>query len=471
VAITLPKTKIVCTIGPASDTPEVIRELIAGGMRVARLNFSHGTHVDHEKKIHAIRKIAEELGKPVAILQDLGGPKIRVGDIPDPGIRLEPGRHIILTTQIVAGSQQRISVSYPLLNEQVAAGDRILLADGFLELRVAAVSGSEIHCEIITGGVLTSHKGINLPTGSIRMPSMTDKDRDDLHFGLGLDVDYVALSFVRTAADIQDIKEIIRRENKHTPVIAKIEKHEAIDHYDDILDAADAIMVARGDLGVEIPLEEVPGIQKRLIQKANALGKPVITATQMLRSMVDAPRPTRAEASDVANAVLDGTDAVMLSEETATGNYPVQALHYMIRIVAEAEKTYPHDRYLKMVPEKEISDAVTYAACVLADHLDAAAILAPTRSGRTAIHISRFRPKQPIIAFTPSQPTLRQLSLFRGIYPRMILNHRDTDDLIEKVSQKAVETGDLIEGDTAVITAGNPVWVAGMTNMIRVMSL
>jgi len=234
------------------------------------------------KKIHSIRKIAEELGKPVVILQDLGGPKIRVGDIPDPGIRLEPGRHIILTTQAVAGSQQRISVSYPLLNEQVATGDRILLADGFLELRVAAVSGSEIHCEIITGGVLTSHKGINLPTGSIRMPSMTDKDRDDLHFGLGHDADYVALSFVRTSADIHAIKEIIRRENKHTPVIAKIEKHEAIDHFADILDAADGIMVARGDLGVEIPLEEVPSIQKRLIQKANALGKPVITATQML---------------------------------------------------------------------------------------------------------------------------------------------------------------------------------------------
>ena len=350
--ITLPKTKIVCTIGPASETPETIRELIANGMRVARLNFSHGTHSDHGKKIHTIRKIAEDLGKPVAILQDLGGPKIRVGHIPDPGVRIEPGQDIILTTQTVEGSKQRISVSYPLLGEEVKAGDRILLADGFLELRVRSVNGSEIHCKVITGGVLTSHKGINLPTGTIRMPSMTDKDREDLHFCLGHDVDYIALSFVRTAADIRNIKEIIRQENKNTPVIAKIEKHEAIDHYEDILDAADAIMVARGDLGVEIPLEEVPGIQKRLIQKANDLGKPVITATQMLRSMVDAPRPTRAEASDAANAVLDGTDAVMLSEETATGNYPIQAVQYMIRILAEAEKEYPHDRYLKMVPEK-----------------------------------------------------------------------------------------------------------------------
>ena len=466
--ITLPKTKIICTIGPVSESPEVIRKLIAGGMSVARLNFSHGTLSEHEQKINIIRKIAKEMDKPIAIMQDLGGPKIRVGYIPNPGIRIEPGQYIILTTKKVEGSRQRISVSYPLLGEEVKVGDRILLADGFLELRVRSVHGSEIHCGVITGGVLTSHKGINLPAGTVNLPSMTEKDREDLHFGLAHDVDYIALSFVRTGADIRGIKEIIRRENKDTPVIAKIEKHEAIDHYEDILDAADAIMVARGDLGVEIPLEEVPGIQKRLIQKANASGKPVITATQMLRSMVDAQRPTRAEASDVANAVLDGTDAVMLSEETATGNYPVQAVQYMIRIIAETEKTYPHDRYLKMLPEREISDAVTYAACVLADHLDVTAILAPTQSGRTAIHISRFRPKQPIIAFTPSQTTMRRLSLFRGVYPSLISDLRDTDDMIGKVSKRAVETGLISEGDLVVITAGHPVWVAGMTNMIRV---
>jgi pyruvate kinase len=464
----LPKTKIVGTIGPASQAPETIRELIASGMSVARLNFSHGTYSDHEQKINNIRRIAGEMDKPVAILQDLGGPKIRVGHIPDPGVRLEPGQMIILTDQTVEGSLQRISVSYPFLGEAVKAGDRIMLADGFLELRVRSINGSEIHCEVITGGVLTSHKGINLPSGTIPMLSMTDKDHEDLHFGLDHDVDYVALSFVRTAADIQNIKEIIHQKNKNTPVIAKIEKHEAIDHYEEILEVADGIMVARGDLGVEIPLEEVPGIQKRLIQKANAVGKPVITATQMLRSMVDAPRPTRAEASDVANAVLDGTDAVMLSEETAAGNYPVQAVRYMVRIVAEAEKTYPHDRYLKMVPAKEISDAVSYAVCVLADHLDAAALLAPTQSGRTAIHISRFRPKQPIVAFTPSLTTVRRLVLFRGISPHLIPDPRDTDDMIDKVSEKALEAGDLSEGDLAVITAGHSVSGAGMTNMIRV---
>ncbi len=466
--INLPKTKIVCTIGPACETPETIRELISNGMSVARLNFSHGTHQDHGKKIQIIREIARDLGKPVAILQDLGGPKIRIGHIPDPGVRIEPGQIVILTTRTVEGSKQCISVSYPLLNEQVKANDRILLADGFLELSVRRIDGPDIHCEVITGGVLTSHKGINLPSGTLHMPSMTDKDQEDLMFGLDHGVDYIALSFVRKAADIRKIKEIIARENKNTPVIAKIEKHEAIHHYDEILDAADAIMVARGDLGVEIALEEVPGIQKRLIQKANALGKPVITATQMLRSMVDAPRPTRAEASDVANAVLDGTDAVMLSEETATGNYPVQALQYMIRIIAEAEKTYPHDRYLKMVPKKEVSDAVSYAVCVMADHLDAAVILAPTKSGRTATYISRFRPKQPILAFTPDRTTMRQLSLFRGIYPCLIPNLKNTDDIIEKVIKLSFDAGDLSTGDLAIITAGQPVWVAGMTNMMQV---
>ena len=349
----LPKTKIVCTIGPSSESPEVIRELIASGMRIARLNFSHGTHTEHEKKMNTIRKIAEEMAKPVAILQDLGGPKIRVGYIPDPGVRLEPGHDIILTPQTVEGSAQRISVTYPLLCAVVKAGDRILLADGFLELSVLAVTGSEIHCTVITGGILTFRKGINLPTRTIDMPSMTDKDREDLLFGLAHDVDYVALSFVRTAEDIQTIKAITRRENKDTPVIAKIEKHEAIDNYKDILETADAIMVARGDLGVEIPLEEVPILQKQLIQKANASGKPVITATQMLRSMLDAPQPTRAEASDVANAVLDGTDAVMLSEETASGDYPVQSVQYMARILAEAEKVYPTISTLKWCQKRK----------------------------------------------------------------------------------------------------------------------
>ncbi|MBW2174573.1 MAG: pyruvate kinase, partial [Deltaproteobacteria bacterium] len=306
----MPLTKIVCTIGPATRSPEIVRALVQNGMNVARLNFSHGNHSEHQEQIRVIRKVSAELDQPVAILQDLGGPKIRVGIIPDPGARLEVGQTFILTNQPVQGTSERVSVSYSSLPEEVKEGDQILLADGFIELVVKGAGGSEISCEVVTGGLLTSHKGLNLPTRSIQAPSLTDKDREDLVFGLENEVDYVALSFVRTAGEIVRVKDIIRDGGEDTPVIAKIEKHEAVDHIEEIMEVADGIMVARGDLGVEIPLEKVPVVQKMLIRRANASGKPVITATQMLRSMVDSPRPTRAEATDVANAVLDGTDAV-----------------------------------------------------------------------------------------------------------------------------------------------------------------
>jgi len=467
----IPKTKIVCTIGPASGLPEVIRKLIQHGMSVARLNFSHGSQSDHKEKINIIRNISNELGRPVAILQDLAGPKIRVGCIPDPGVRLETGKTFILTTQNIEGSSERVSVSYPDLSGEVKKEDRILLADGFMELKVRSVKGSEVECEVITGGVLTSHKGINLPTGTIKAPSLTDKDREDLLFGLRNEVDYVALSFVRAAEDILKVKEIIRHEGKDTPVIAKIEKHEAIDHIEEIMEASYGIMVARGDLGVEIPLEEVPNIQKMLIRRANALGKPVITATQMLRSMVASPRPTRAEAADVANAVLDGTDAVMLSEETAMGRYPVEAVQFMSRIVENAEKNYPHDRYLRLIPERDVSDSVAHASCDLMDHLDASAIVAPTQSGKTAEHISRFRPRKAVIALSPNPVTVRRLALFWGCLPRLVPNPRDTDDMIEKAALTALESGYVSKGDLVIITAGQPVWVAGSTNMVRVKRL
>lgn len=465
------KTKIVCTIGPASESPEVIRKLIQNGMSVARLNFSHGRLSEHEEKIHTIRNVSDELGRPVAILQDLAGPKIRVGDIPDPGVRLEAGETFILTTQNIEGTSERVSVSYPDLCEAVKKGDTILLADGFMELKVVGVGDSEVECEVITGGVLTSHKGINLPTGTIKTPSITEKDQKDLLFGLRNGVDYVALSFVRTASDILKVKKIIQREGKDTPVIAKVEKHEAIKNIEEIMKASDGVMVARGDLGVEIPLEQVPGIQKMLIQRANALGKPVITATQMLGSMVSSPRPTRAEATDVANAVLDGTDAVMLSEETAIGRYPVEAVGFMTRIIESAEKNYPHDRYLRMIPEKDVSDSVAHASCDLMDHLDASAIVAPTQSGKTAEHISRFRPKRLIIALSPNLLTVRRLALFWGCLPRLVTDLRDTDDMIEKAAMAALKTGYVSKGDLVIITAGHPVWVAGTTNMVRVKRL
>lgn len=467
----MPKTKIVCTIGPASSTFETVKSLIENGMSVARLNFSHGTHQMHGEFIRMIRKASTEVGRPVAILQDLCGPKIRVGEIPSPGIQLLPGQTLILTTDRTPAHGNRVSVSYSGLPSQVKAGDRILLADGMMDLTVERTSATEIECSVVTGGILTSQKGINLPTSSLDIPALTEKDRRDLLFGMDMDLDYVALSFVRAAADIHDIKKIIHRQGKQTPVIAKIEKHEALNHIDAIIAAADGVMVARGDLGVEIPLENVPNLQKKLVRKANTLGKPVVIATQMLRSMVDSPRPTRAEAADVANGVLDGADAVMLSEETASGNYPVEAVRYMTRIAASAEEKYPHKKYLAMLPKRSIAESVSYAASILAKNLSAAAVVATTRSGATATHISRYRPLQPIIALSPDKATVRRLALYWGIQPFYLPIIEDTDKMVEQAALAALEQGQVHKGDRVVITAGRPIWEKGTTNMLWVKEL
>jgi pyruvate kinase len=467
----MPRTKIVCTIGPASESPGTIGRLIQSGMNLARLNFSHGSLQEHQEKIQIIRNISAEMNQPVGILQDLAGPKIRVGLIPEPGVILKAGDPFVLTSRNVKGNAQRVSVTYADLPSEVRPGDRILMADGLLELVVAKTDRTDIHCEVITGGHLTSHKGINLPSGTLQAHSLTEKDRADLAFGLANGVDYVALSFVRTPADIREVKAIMDQEKQRVPVIAKIEKHEAVTNLDAIMEASEGIMVARGDLGVETPLEEIPTIQKMLIRKANSLGKPVITATQMLRSMVDSPRPTRAEATDVANAVLDGTDAVMLSEETASGAYPVQAVEFMVRILESAETRFPHGKYLRLMPGKEVSESVAHASCILADHLDAAAIVAPTQSGLTARNISRFRPKRPIIALSPHPPIVRRLSLFWGCLPSLVPDPKGTDDMIETAAQSALHTGTVTKGDLVVITAGHPVWQAGTTNMLRVKRL
>jgi pyruvate kinase len=344
----------------------------------------------------------------------------------------------------------------------------LLLADGLMELLVVEANDSDIICRVVTGGMLTSHKGINLPTGTISTPSMTEKDKKDLLFGLENDVDYIALSFVKTAEDIKTVKDIIAGQGKDTPVIAKIEKHEALDNIESIMEISDGIMVARGDLGVEIPLEDVPLIQKKLIHQANMHGIPVITATQMLRSMVNTPRPTRAEATDIANAVLDGTDAIMLSEETASGNYPVEAVMYMDRLAAAAETGFPYEHFLRLIPRKDISESVAHASCILADHLDARAIVAHTLTGRTARYISRFRPSQPIVALSPNMKTLRRLALCWGCQPRFINDPRDTDDMIEKATSCARDAGAVSVGDLIVITLGHPFRVSGTTNMLRV---
>ncbi|MFA4915179.1 MAG: pyruvate kinase [Syntrophales bacterium] len=466
------KTKIVCTIGPASETPEMIEAMIINGMNVARLNFSHGTRDDHEEKIKIIRDISAKLDMPVAILLDLPGPKIRIGSIPDPGVELEPGQDFILTSRNMEGNKEMVSVSYPDLSAAVGTGDTILLADGLIEMKVVRTSTSDIYCTVITGGLLTSRKGINLPMGTINTPFLTDRDKQGLLLGLSHEVDYIALSFVRTAEDIKTVKNIIKEKGADIPVIAKIEKHEALEHLEDIIALSDGIMVARGDLGVDIPLEEVPLVQKKLIRQANAHGKTVITATQMLRSMVNSPRPTRAEAADVANAVLDGTDAVMLSEETAVGSYPLEALKVMDRLAVNAETGFPYETVLRSIPKKDISESVAHASCILADHLDSRAIVAHTRSGLTARHISRFRPRQPIIALSSNVRTLRRMTLFWGCVPRLIREQRDTDDVIENTAQAILKMGDASAGDTIVVAMGHPINASGTTtNMLRVKKL
>lgn len=418
-----------------------------------------------------MRTLADHLKTPIAILQDLAGPKLRVGPIAEPGIQLRPGDELILTTASVLGTGNRVSISYGHVIDALQVGDPILLADGLMELTVVAKSPTELTCRVLTGGLLTSHKGINLPTGSIDLPVLTEKDRDDLRYGLEEDVDFVALSFVRTARDIEEVRELMRTYGKVVPIIAKIEKHEALDSLEEIISQADGVMVARGDLGVEIPLEEVPLVQKRIIALANEQGKPVITATQMLGSMVSSPRPTRAEATDVANAVLDGTDAVMLSEETAFGHYAVEAVRFMDRICRVAEKALPTDYYEHTAHPREVSSSVAHAACVLADHLDAKVIVAYSYSGATARHIARFRPLQPIIALSPEKKTVIRLALSWGCYPQLASSPKDTDDLIEKAAVSVLASGQLSAGDRVILTLGHPLWQSGTTNTLQVKTI
>ncbi len=462
------KTKIICTIGPSTNRLDMIENLILKGMNVARLNFSHGNQEEHRKTIQMIRSVSKNLNRPVSILQDLAGPKIRIGALPGGGICLENGNEFVITGKKTQGCAKSVSVSYAELANDVQAGDRLLLADGVMEMQVEKTNPPDIICKVITGGILTSHKGINLPSRTLNVPSLTDKDRADLIFGLDNQVDFVALSFVRFAEDILKVKQTISQRGMSMPVIAKIEKHEALTNLDEILKSADGVMVARGDLGVEIPLEKVPQIQKKLIKKANHAGKPVITATQMLRSMVDAASPTRAEAADVANAVLDGTDAVMLSEETAIGRYPLKAVEYMKKIIQSVEVDFPHEIFLQTLPDERVADAVAHAVCVLADHLSAAAIVVHTQSGSTARAVSRYRPRQPIIAVSPSNTTNQIIPLFWGCIPLSAPETNDMDQMLQTTCSAVLNSGLLKKGDLIVLTAGHPVGMPGTTNMIKV---
>lgn len=440
-------------------------------MDVARLNFSHGTHVEHQRTMGIIRELSEKKGKPVAILQDLAGPKIRVGPIAENQTELRPDQRFVLTTRQVSGDSRQVSITYGELPHLVKPGDTILLADGSIELEVLETTEEDITCRVVVGGDLTSNKGLNIPREGLEIPAFTEKDAWDLEFGLEHGVDFIALSFVRDVADIEMVREIMRNYGMEVPLIAKIERPEAVQHIDQILEEVDGIMVARGDLGVEMPLERVPLIQKMLIAKANKLGKPVITATQMLRSMVENPKPTRAEATDVANAVLDGTDALMLSEETATGRYPVKAVQVMSAIAQEAERGLPYEELLLrggLRREGVVPDAISHAACWLARDLRVAGIITPTQSGQTARLVARYRPRAPIIAISPEPSTVRRLCLSWGVYPLLVDELADTDNMIERAKQTALDSGMIGPGDRIVITAGVPVGVPGTTNLIKV---
>src|SRR6266403_2106066 len=462
------RTKIVCTIGPASDTEEMIAKLIAAGMNVARLNFSHGTTEYQRELVRKVKRVRKALNKPVAILQDLQGPKIRIGIIDNGFVQLQPGQEFILTADTVPGDQHRASVSLKSLPHEVTTGHPILLADGNIELRVEKVVPPDIYCRVIVGGQLSSHKGINLPGSEVHVDSLTKKDRKDIAVGLEEGVDAIALRFVRSASDILTCKTVIDDHGGHVPIVAKIEKHEAVNNIDSIVAASQAVMVARGDLGVEIDLEKVPLVQKSIIRKCNALGKPVITATQMLQRMVDNPRPTRAEATDVANAILDGTDAVMLSEETAVGKYPAESVLMMDRIARAAECALDVSKFENIPVESGTSDAISRASYFIAKEMGAAAIIAPTWSGSTACRVARFRPKQPILAPTPNEAAFDFLSLCWGVIPIFIPPSENLDDMIRLSINAARRAGYVDSGQQVVVTGGLPLHVPGNTNFIKV---
>ncbi|MCL7415984.1 MAG: pyruvate kinase [ANME-2 cluster archaeon] len=445
-----------------------MKRLIEAGMDVARLNFSHGTHQEHRDNIYRIREISSSLDKHIAILQDLSGPKIRVGEFPDGAVTLKRGNVFILTSRDVPGNEQIASISYKDLPHEVKKGDTILLSDGLIQFKVIESSANDIKCKVEVGGQLSSHKGINLPTGTVKIPSLTAKDHKDLALGIQEEVDFIALSFVRQERDILEVKQIIHDNGTVIPVIAKIEKHEALANIDKIIDAADGIMVARGDLGVEIPMEDVPAVQKMLVRKCNQAGKPVITATQMLRSMVDNPRPTRAEAADVANAVLDGTDAVMLSEETAVGRFPIEAVRMMVRIAAKIETSGDFQSAMSIRNLTEggsITEAIGSSAIQIANQVGAVAILTPTGHGKTSRVVARYRPLIPIYALSSNPATLRNLSLVWGVKPVNVDYSGDLNVMMKRIVQTAVDCG-FKQGDKVVVTASVP--AGGTTNMIKV---
>ena len=465
------KTKIICTLGPSTDKDGVLRELVANGMNVARFNFSHGSYEEHKGRLDMLKAIRAELNKPVAALLDTKGPEIRLKEFKNGVEMLEAGQTFTLTTREVEGTKEICSITYKDLPQDVHEGGTIMLDDGLIKLAIKSVTDTDIVCEVLNSGKIKTKKGVNVPGVHLSMPYLSQRDRDDIIFGVQQGFDFIAASFVRTAQDVYDIRNLLNEYDSNIRIIAKIENREGVNNIDSILAAADAVMVARGDLGVEIDFTELPGIQKNIIDRSFSFGKPIVTATQMLDSMIVNPRPTRAEISDVANAIYDGTSAIMLSGETAAGAYPVEALKTMSAI-AERTETENHARveYLTEATNGKISvsDATAHAACLTAKDVNAAAIVTVSESGTTARLLSKYRPQQPIIACVMREQVQRQLSLSWGITPLMMSLAHSTDELIEMSTALAKENGYLHNGELAVVTAGVPVGVSGTTNMIKI---
>ena len=465
------KTKIICTLGPSTDKDGVLRELVANGMNVARFNFSHGSHEEHKGRLDNLKAIRAELGKPVAALLDTKGPEIRLKEFKNGVEMLEAGQIFTLTTREVEGTKEICSITYKDLPQDVHEGGTIMLDDGLIKLRITNVTDTDITCEVLNSGKIKNKKGVNVPGVHLSMPYLSQRDRDDIIFGVQQGFDFIAASFVRTAQDVYDIRNLLNEYDSNIRIIAKIENREGVNNIDSILAAADAVMVARGDLGVEIDFTELPGIQKSVIDRSFSFGKPIVTATQMLDSMMVNPRPTRAEISDVANAIYDGTSAIMLSGETAAGAYPVEALKTMSAI-AERTENEVHYRDNRLVDASNgqisVSDATAHAACLTAKDVNASAIVTVSESGNPARLLSKYRPAQPIIACVMNEQVQRQLAISWGITPLMMALAHSTDELIEMSTNLAKENGYLHDGELAVVTAGVPVGVSGTTNMIKI---
>ena len=460
------KTKIVATIGPATSSEEMIEKLIKAGVNVFRFNFSHGNHETHKKNLEKIRNISKKLNKVVAVLQDLSGPKIRVGEVEEP-FYVHYGDIVEIVKENIKGNKKRISINYPEIIDQLKEGDKLYIADGTIRLEVIEKKKDSVLAKVIVGGLISSRKGVNFPNVKLNIPSITEKDKKDIEFGVKEGFDIIALSFVKYASDVKQAKELIKKAGGDQPLFAKIEKHEAIEHIDEIIEEADGIMVARGDLGVEIDMEKVPVIQKKIIKKCNKAGKPVITATQMLLSMVSSPRPTRAEVSDVANAVLDGTDATMLSDETTVGKYPVEAVKVMDKTIREAEKIYPYYRDYGN-KEKTATSAIAQAAVDLSENIKAKAIVAFTKSGRTARNVSKYRPECEILAITHDEKTLRRLSIVWGVNPYMVIESNENTDIMLKEFVKHAYKKDFKLEDTLITLVGFVGGLTGSTSIIRI---